>query len=201
MTKSELRTLYRAKRQALSADELDQFSRSISNQVSHALQLAETQEPIRLHVFLPIQSQNEVNTWFLIRKLWQDFPLVQLVTSVSDFSTGTMTHYSLTPETPLILNGYGIPEPGSAHSRKVATAELDSVLVPLLIFDRQGHRVGYGKGFYDRFLAHCRPDCLKIGLSLFEPVDSIDDVVQTDIPLDWGVTPDTGYSFTSLSVN
>ena len=63
------------------------------------------------------------------------------------------------------------------------------VLVPLLNFDEEGNRVGYGKGYYDRFLAHCRPDCIKVGFSYFEPLDSIDDVHEYDIKLDYGITP------------
>ena len=62
---------------------------------------------------------------------------------------------------------------------------IDMVLVPGLCFDGDGHRVGYGKGFYDRFLKTCRPDCIKIGLSYFEPVESIDDVHEGDVRLDF----------------
>ena len=64
------------------------------------------------------------------------------------------------------------------------------VLVPGVCFDQTGHRVGYGKGFYDRFLKTCRPGCLKVGLSYFEPVDPIDDVHDGDVRLDFIVTPE-----------
>jgi len=64
------------------------------------------------------------------------------------------------------------------------------VLVPLLCFDRRGHRVGYGRGYYDRFLARCRHDCKKIGLSFFEPLAEIDDVHEGDVELNYCVTPD-----------
>ena len=69
------------------------------------------------------------------------------------------------------------------------------VLVPLLAFDKLGHRVGYGKGYYDRFLAKCPPNCLRIGLSLFDPVERIDDVVPTDIRLNSCLTPVHTYVF------
>jgi 5-formyltetrahydrofolate cyclo-ligase len=69
------------------------------------------------------------------------------------------------------------------------------VIVPLLCFDRRGHRVGYGKGFYDRYLQKCRPDCIKAGLSFFDPVDLIDDTYADDIPLDICVTPSETFRF------
>jgi len=66
---------------------------------------------------------------------------------------------------------------------------IDAVLIPLLAFDNQGFRVGYGGGFYDRFLPACRPEALKVGLSFFDPVDVIEDKDQYDIPMDYCVTP------------
>jgi 5-formyltetrahydrofolate cyclo-ligase len=57
------------------------------------------------------------------------------------------------------------------------------------MFDRRGFRVGYGKGFYDKFLSECRADCLKIGLSYFEPIDEISDAQNFDVRLDCCITP------------
>ncbi len=69
------------------------------------------------------------------------------------------------------------------------------VFVPLLAFDEKGHRVGYGKGFYDKFLSECKPEVLKIGLSFFESETLISDVLTTDIQLDLCVTPSKIYNF------
>jgi len=69
------------------------------------------------------------------------------------------------------------------------------VLVPLLSFDKKGFRVGYGKGFYDRFLMQCKSDCIKIGLSYFDPIDVIDDADEFDVPLDFCITPQKVYVF------
>jgi 5-formyltetrahydrofolate cyclo-ligase len=63
------------------------------------------------------------------------------------------------------------------------------VLIPLLAFDKKGNRVGFGKGYYDKFLVHCKPTVLKVGLSFFDPVDEIEDIIGIDIPLDFCVTP------------
>ena len=64
-----------------------------------------------------------------------------------------------------------------------------------MIFDHQGHRVGYGKGYYDRFLGECNRYTLKVGLSFFDPVSKIEDIDTNDIALDYAVTPRETYAF------
>jgi len=55
--------------------------------------------------------------------------------------------------------------------------------------------VGYGKGYYDRFLKRCRTDCLKVGLSYFGPVETIPEAHDADIPLDCCITPEVIQTF------
>jgi len=149
-----------------------------------------------IHIFLPIKSFKEPNTILLIDWLQQTFPQIQLVISKSDMDSLTMHHYIWEQDQILELNKWGIEEPASG---KIVLAEqLDVVILPLLAFDRKGNRVGYGKGFYDRFLSVCRPDCLKVGLSLFEPVNFIEDINPMDIPLDYCITPNTIWEFKSF---
>ena len=90
-------------------------------------------------------------------------------------------------------NGYGLYEPEDGVV--VNPAGVDMIFVPLLSFDKMGFRVGYGKGFYDRYLSQCRNECLKIGFSYFEPLDAIDDTNEFDVPLSLCVTPTTVYVF------
>lgn len=149
-----------------------------------------------VHTFLPIARQNEVDTWSIIHRIWQDLPDVQIAVSVTDTTTNRrLSHHILTPETHLIENRWGIPEPQPDGRIAIDSGQIDLVLTPLLVFDRQGHRVGYGKGYYDRFLGGCRPDCQKIGLSLFEPIERIDDIEPTDVRLDACVIPDQVFHF------
>jgi 5-formyltetrahydrofolate cyclo-ligase len=89
----------------------------------------------------------------------------------------------------LITSAWGIQEPNPQTCQKVPIIDIDLVIIPLLAFDASGNRVGYGKGFYDRFLQDCRPDTLKIGVCLDEPVQRIDDVEVHDIPLDLCISP------------
>ena len=72
---------------------------------------------------------------------------------------------------------------------------IEVVFVPLLSFDIEGNRVGYGSGFYDKFLKECDDNILKIGLSFFEPETRVEDTNASDIKLDYCITPQKVFSF------
>ena len=146
------------------------------------------------HIFLPIREKKEVDTHALVDWARDVYPHLHWVLSRSDISSSSMLHYLWEKNTQLINNKYGIPEP--AGGTLIAPSDLDLVFVPLLAFDEAGHRVGYGKGMYDRFLELCRPDVTTIGLSLFAPVAAIADTGAWDVPLDIVVTPERIYHFT-----
>ncbi len=93
----------------------------------------------------------------------------------------------------MALHKFGMAEPFA--SEKIEATDIDLVITPLLAFDKKGYRVGFGKGFYDKLLAQCKPDVIKVGLSFFEAEEKIDDINQHDISLDYCITPETIYSF------
>ncbi|WP_053976860.1 5-formyltetrahydrofolate cyclo-ligase [Mangrovimonas xylaniphaga] len=189
MTKQELRTLYKSKREALSEDDIDQLSIEIANQ----LLKMDIWNYSFYHLFLSIASKKEIQTEFILNILSGKDK--NIVISKSDFKSGTMTNFLLTDNTVIKVNSYGIPEPQDGI--EIANDKLDVVFIPLLAFDDNGQRIGYGKGFYDRFLANCTPDALKIGLSFFEAEPSFDDMHEADIRLDYCVTPKIIYTFSS----
>nr|WP_235925514.1 5-formyltetrahydrofolate cyclo-ligase [Pontibacter burrus] len=172
-------------RRALPADEVQRRSEEITDQFFANFPL---RAGLTVHVFLPIVKNNEVNTWPLIERLRLEHPEVRVAVPVTDVEQNILTHHHLTDDAILIENPWGIPEPQNAQH--ILAPEVDIVLIPLLAFDSVGHRVGYGKGFYDRFLADCRPDVLKVGLSLEPPVETIADPNPFDVPLDGVVMPD-----------
>ncbi|MFT7351177.1 MAG: 5-formyltetrahydrofolate cyclo-ligase [Flavobacterium sp.] len=90
-----------------------------------------------------------------------------------------------------------MPEPINNENEliEINSTKIDVVFVPLLAFDLQGNRVGYGKGFYDKFLANCKPTTIKIGISFFEAEEKISDVFAKDVKLDYCITPEKVYSF------
>lgn len=181
MEKKELRQKYKALRSALSDDEVANMSVAIANNV---LSL-NIWDKTYFHLFLSMENQKEVHTDLIQHILWGRDK--EIVISKSDFENCRLTHYLLTESTRLALNSYGIPEP--VDGIEVPSIKLDVVFVPLLAFDTRGQRVGYGKGFYDRFLAECKPDVIKIGLSFFEAESTEIPHNDTDVPLDYCVTP------------
>jgi 5-formyltetrahydrofolate cyclo-ligase len=110
-----------------------------------------------------------------------------------EFNSAAMVAEQVGSTTQFLINAYGIPEPNGGS--EISPELIDLVIVPLLCFDQSGNRVGYGKGYYDRFLKNCRKDCIKIGFSYFSPIASIDDPNEFDIPLDYGISPDAIHEF------
>ncbi len=141
-----------------------------------------------MHCFLPIEKFNEIDTKIIFEKLRQDFPHVETLVPRVNFQTGEIENLRFTLVTELKQNQWQIFEP--THDETVETEKIDLVIVPLLCFDTRGFRVGYGRGFYDRFLKHCRADCLKIGLSYFAPVEKISDTGEFDVKVDFCIAPE-----------
>ena len=191
MNKKELRKKYKELRQNLSEENIEELSLQIANQLIRL----DIWEHNFYHLFLPIEIQKEVNTEYVLQVLAGKDK--NIVISKSDFETRELTHFLLTDNTKISKNEYGIPEPIETEISgiEINSKKIDVVFVPLLAFDKNGHRVGYGKGFYDKFLSECKPEVLKIGLSFFESENLISDVLATDIQLDLCVTPSQVYNF------
>ena len=195
MSKDELRRQFLRQRKALTPDDVNRGSQRIAERFFGFLENSSlVHHPATIHLFLPIQRLNEVDTWLIIRKIWTEYKHLTVAVPVTNTSDDTLTHYRLFPETLLVENRWGILEPVST-AQQLQPTDFDLVLVPLLVFDRQGQRIGYGGGFYDRFLAECRLDCFKVGLSFVEPVDQIDSIEITDVPVDICLTPEQIYYF------
>lgn len=194
LTKAALRRAALPHRQALTPAEVAHRSAQLSDQLFAHFPVAEWRW---LHVFLPLASKNEPDTWLIIRRLWAERLPVRLAVPVVQPDGISLKHYELTPATPLTANRWGIPEPVADPATEVAPARLDVVLVPLLACDQQGQRVGYGGGFYDRFLAQCRPGTQFIGLNVLDhaPVPALADVLPTDVPLHACLTPGGVWKF------
>lgn len=144
-----------------------------------------------VHCYLSIQKQNEIDTFGIIENL--RLANVKIAISKSNFDTMQLDNYWFREDTKLKLNKVGVPEPINGLK---AENPYDMIIIPLLIFDKEGHRIGYGKGFYDRFLATV-PNTIKVGLSCFEPVSKIPEIDKLDIVLDHCITPESICNFAS----
>ncbi|WP_298246818.1 5-formyltetrahydrofolate cyclo-ligase [uncultured Christiangramia sp.] len=187
MKKSEIRKKFKLLRSQLAQADIESMSIDIANR---CLELR-IWDARYFHIFLSIAEQKEVNTEYLLHVLQGKDK--EIIVPKSDFETGEMINYLLTDQTRIVKNPWNIPEP--VDGIQIAAQQLDAVFIPVLALDKSGHRVGYGKGFYDRFLSRCKKDIIKIGVSFYGPVDEISDVYTSDIPLDYCVTPNRIYDF------
>lgn len=191
--KIEIRKFFLEKRQKLTLGQLEAQSQKITTLFFDFLE----KQPVKvLHCFLPILSKKEINTWLIIHQLWEKYPDIQVVVPKLIPKQKKMEHLLLTPETDLVKNDWGIEEP--INSKEILIQEIDLVIVPLLAFDKAGNRVGYGGGFYDEFLKDCRKDTLKIGLSLFEPIELIEEIYESDIKLNFCISSEHVWEFSSF---
>ncbi len=187
MDKKSLRRKYSELRQCLTEEDIEEKSLQIANQ---ALKLPIWNKTY-YHIFLSITDKKEINTDYLMHILQGKDK--SIVVAKSDFDTGKLKHFLLQENTALKISEYGIPEPVSGI--ELPSDIMDVVFVPLLAFDYDGNRIGYGKGFYDRFLSECKENTLFIGLSFFEPEEEEIPYEAMDVPLNFCITPKRIYSF------
>lgn len=185
MNKSELRSLYKSKRNQLSEVEIHESSLKILEN----LKKMPIWDKSVFHVFVSIVQNHEINTFPII-----EFLLNQNKTVLVPKVIGKkMISCRIEKATEWTTGKFGVPEP--IDCIEFENKKIDVVLQPMLICDRFGNRIGYGGGYYDRFLLDCKKDVLKIGLNFFEPVDEIPEVFESDIPLDYCLTGNSIVSF------
>ena len=184
MTKKELRKYHLEKRKQLAQEECAAFNLKLYNLFFASIDLSFVRV---LHIYLPIGKNNEPDTWIIIDRIRREFPHIRLsIPRVA--ANGELENVFFEGMHQLEKSSLSIPEPRTGVP--TPDEKIDMVIVPLLAFDEQGFRVGYGKGFYDRFLKRTRPECKKVGLSYFVAEKRIDDVDAHDVPLDQCVTPE-----------
>ena len=189
MTKEQARSVYKQKRKELAAAERSKLDDLM------LIQFQKLQFPDIDHVlsYWPIEENHEPNT-----HLFGDFlefrnPALKILYPKSDFERMEMDAIEVEADAPFHKNAWNIYEPMAGVITDAHV--IDMVFVPLLIFDKQGYRVGYGKGFYDKYLKQCKPACIKVGFCYFEPVEEIEGRQDFDVPLNLYITPQTSYVF------
>lgn len=186
MQKAEIRKRYLEKKESLTQSEIHSLSESIFNNFISEFDLKENQ---KVHCFLSITNKREVET-DLFFKYFFDHHIRVFVPKIVN---GKLISFEITKETPLIESSWGIKEP--AGTEDCGIKDFDFIITPLLYADKLGNRVGYGKGFYDRFFSEINPKAVKIGVSFFPPQEGVEDVYESDVRLDYLVTPTEVLSF------
>ncbi len=187
MLKHDIRKIFLQKRRSLSKLVVIELNKKIEQLFSELL----TEEIKTVHIYLPIRSKNEIDTWPIIQGLWTKN--IRVVIPVMNPQKNTLNSVLLTKDTHLAENEWKVPEP--LHAAEVDEKEINAVVVPLLAFDKNGFRVGYGKGYYDKFLSSLSQKPIKVGLSYFPPVSNFIDKDSWDIPLDYCITSEQVFKF------
>lgn len=187
MKKNDLREFFKTKRNSLSKKNSEELSFEIA---IRSLKM-DIWNHSNYHIFFPIEKNNEIDTKLIIQVVHGKDKNVIL--PKINFKNNTITNFLLTDSTLMKINEFGISEPQSGI--EISEKQIDVVFVPLLCFDKTGHRVGYGGGYYDRLLKKCSCSTIKIGLSFFGPIEKIDDINQTDIKMDYCISPNKIYKF------
>jgi len=143
--------------------------------------------------YKPMVKRQEIPIHFFENSLLhfkKHFELCYPRTNIADCSMEAILDED---ETEWALSAFKVEEP--VKGTLINPEEISIVFVPLVAFDEKGYRVGFGKGFYDRFLKRCSPDVLTVGFSWFAPVTAIEDINANDVPLKYCITPHKLYAF------
>ncbi len=191
--KKRLRKAMKAMRSAMPKEDWQEQSARIVQNIK-ALEKFQTARVV--HAFLSDENRYEVNL----------IPLLEYIISsqkkllVPVISGSNLISVELTSFEHLTRHAFGVLEP-IERTPSPLEREIDLVLVPLLAVDRNGNRLGYGKGYYDRFLKRLNPNCLKLGVAFFFQLLDKVPATEDDVPLDAVVTEKGLMIFSATKVN
>jgi 5-formyltetrahydrofolate cyclo-ligase len=155
--KSEIRKRMIALRNAIPREEIEEKSRAIQQRV---MALEAVQSASTLMAYLSFGS--EVDLDGLICWCWGEGK--RIVVPICHMESRKLTACRIDGFDELETGHYGIRAPMEGLIRPVPEGEIDAILVPAVAFDRRGYRIGYGGGYYDRFLPRT-PQAVKIGVA------------------------------------
>lgn len=184
MDKNTLRKVYLEKRKFLSQAEYERRNQLLYHRL---IELQEAHNFKSIHIYIPIKKNKEPDTFPFIQYLWSKKPEVDVVTAISDLKKPVLSHVKITENTTFLENKWGIPEPQDGTPYSVD--KIDCVLVPMVVGNKSGHRIGYGKGYYDRFLQKCKKSTQFVGVTLGPLLEGDAFVGQFDIPMHCMITP------------
>ena len=189
MNKNDIRKIALEQRLNFSLREINNSSRVIKSKLFNQFDFNNIN---LVHIFLPIIEKGEINTWLIVAEIFKSYNHVKIL--IPKIYKDKLKHYLYNSNTSLKRNHFGVYEP-TTKVEFTNISEIDIIIIPLLAFDKNGNRVGYGKGYYDKFLVKCNKS-LKVGICLEESISNINDANKHDIKLDYCITPNHIYEFT-----
>ena len=189
MLKKDARKIYNKKRQEVNySDKLKWDDLILINFQTIEMPFLDT-----VFSFYPMEDRNEVNAFIITDYLHFRNPNLQICYPKMAIKEPNMEAVACHADTIFQANEINILEP--LENEIIDPQDIDLVLVPMLVCDVKGNRVGYGKGYYDRYLSRCRDNCIKVGVSYFEPIAEVKDANEFDVPLNFCITPQKAYVF------
>lgn len=188
-TKKELRQYFKEERIRLTPEQKEKMNAGLIIQLNLAVQF-----PVKsMMTFCSLPQWGEPDAGLITDFLQKKFSPLQVAYPKILDEYGHMEAILPPAGAPLVPGKWNIPEP--ENGIQIDPHDLELVLVPLLAFDQRGQRVGYGRGYYDRFLQRCNSNAIRLGISFFEPIPHIDDTDYFDVPLSRCITPLHLYEF------
>ena len=191
MKKSDVRNIYKEKRLQLTISQREKMDDLMLIQFQKLV----IDIPALIMTYSPVKALNEFDPQGITDYCYFKNPEQQLFypLMIKNTKNCEISAVIVDDNTSFETNKFGIEEP--IDGIDMIPTEIDMFIVPLLGFDKKGHRVGYGKGCYDRFLKKCRKDCIKIGFSYFDAIEKIEDTDKFDVKLDYCITPERSFTF------
>ncbi|MBI2335919.1 MAG: 5-formyltetrahydrofolate cyclo-ligase [Deltaproteobacteria bacterium] len=173
--KPKAREFFKKSRDSLTPEQIQQKSQTICKR---CLQLSQVQQA--KHIALYAATSSEVQTDPLFNALMQQaksiyYPKVLNKTEVGLFLVKDLKE--------LMPGSYGILEPLGDSALQVSPDLIEVFFVPGLAFDHRGHRLGFGKGYYDRLLSQTK--ALKVGLAFAVQLTSELELAPHDVKMDF----------------
>ncbi|QEK11485.1 5-formyltetrahydrofolate cyclo-ligase [Crassaminicella thermophila] len=170
------------KRKALSSNEITRKS----DKIFHKLKTFPSYQNAE-NVMVYLDFRNEVKTNKIIDDLLEENKNVLIPISIPKTREMILSQL-LDPKKELVKGTYGILEPKKEYIRKVNPEIVDLIIVPGVAFDPRGYRIGYGGGYYDRFLDKISKNVLSIALAFdLQIIDNIPND-SFDKPVDYIIT-------------
>lgn len=137
-------------------------------------------------IFIYNSFRSEVDTSYIIEEALDFGKIVALpITNPIDHS---MEAYEINKDSVFIQDAYGIQSPDKKTSKIINPKEIDLAIVPMLAYDSYGNRLGYGGGYYDRYLPRLREDAIVVGLAFSNQFVEEIPIEKYDKKLDYVIT-------------
>ncbi len=182
-TKEKLRKKYITKRQDLSSTTINKKSSIITDKLDSYIQ-----KNFHKNIMIFVSFRNEIRTHSLIKKWLTESEknvYVPYINRVNDqMNISKIEDF----EKDLEHGVYNILEPTEEVKNKDKFYDLDIIVVPGLVFSKEGYRIGYGRGYYDKFLSQITNEVEKVGIVFSEFVFDGLPIDHHDIPVDFIIT-------------